>query len=174
MFADESGFMLQPLRRRTWAPRGETPLQYAWDRHDRLSVISALSLSPRQHRIGLYFRVCSHNIQAPDFKAFVLDVHRQLRRKIILICDRYSVHRKAVRQLKDEGHDWLTVEWLPGYAPDLNPVEAIWNHTKYSDLANFIPNDIDHLFDSVADSLDDQCFNASLKRSFFRSAQLDL
>lgn len=166
--------MLQPLRRRTWAPRGETPIQYTWDRHDRLSVISALSLSPRQHRIGLYFQLYSHNVRAPDFKAFLLDVHRQLRRKIILICDRYSVHRKAVRELIEGGHDWLTVEWLPGYAPDLNPVEAVWNHTKYADLANFVAADIDHLFDNVVESLDDQYFNDTLKHSFFRSAQLDL
>ena len=41
VFLDESGFMLQPLLRRTWAPQGETPLSHAWDRHDRLSVISA-------------------------------------------------------------------------------------------------------------------------------------
>ena len=39
VFLDESGFMLQPLRRRTWAPRGQTPVQYAWDRHDRFSVL---------------------------------------------------------------------------------------------------------------------------------------
>ncbi len=44
---DESGFMLQPVVRRTWAPRGETPVHRSWDRHDRLSVISAITVSPR-------------------------------------------------------------------------------------------------------------------------------
>src|SRR5438876_11189377 len=39
--------------------------------------------------------------------------------------------------------------WLPGYAPDLNPVEAIWSHTKYSDLANYVHQDADHLLDAV-------------------------
>ena len=55
VFLDETGFMLQPLNRRTWAPRGETPVQYAWDRRDRLSVIGALTLSPVRQRIGFYF-----------------------------------------------------------------------------------------------------------------------
>ena len=39
----------------------------------------------------------------------------------------------------------MHVEWLPGYAPELNPSEQIWNHDKYTDLANFVPDDIQHL-----------------------------
>ena len=52
VFIDESGFRLQPVNRRTWVPRGETPVQRAWDRYDRLSVIDAVSLSPTRRRIG--------------------------------------------------------------------------------------------------------------------------
>ena len=37
---------------------------------------------------------------------------------------------------------WLHVEWLPAYAPDLNPVEAMWSCTKYGDLANYTPDDL--------------------------------
>jgi hypothetical protein len=71
VFLDESGFMLQPLRRRTWAPRGQTPIQNAWDRHDRLSVLGALSLAPWALRIGLYFGLYDHNITAADVVKFV-------------------------------------------------------------------------------------------------------
>jgi hypothetical protein len=42
VFLDESGFMLQPLARRSWAPRGQTPVIRCWDRRDRLSVIAAI------------------------------------------------------------------------------------------------------------------------------------
>jgi len=45
----------------------------------------------------------------------------------------------------DGGIDWFEVERLPGYAPDLNPVEMIWDHTKYADLANFFPENLQHL-----------------------------
>lgn len=62
VFVDESGFMLQPTVQRTWAPRGQTPLHKSWDRRDRLSVLSALTLAPRRKRLGLYFDIHTHNI----------------------------------------------------------------------------------------------------------------
>jgi hypothetical protein len=59
---DESGFMLQPVVRRTWAPQGQTPIQYSWDWHDRLSVITAITLAPIYCRLGVYFQIHDHNI----------------------------------------------------------------------------------------------------------------
>jgi transposase len=170
VFLDESGFMLQPLRRRTWAPRGQTPLQFAWDRHDRFSVLGALSLAPWALRIGLYFRVFDHNVTAVDVMEFVKQLHRQLRRRLILVWDRWSVHRSAARQLTQ--YDWLQVEYLPAYAPELNPVEQVWNHTKYGDLANFVPADADDLRQSIFDSLARQRADPRLKYSCFRHAEL--
>ena len=165
--------MLQPLNRRTWAPSGKTPIQYAWDRHDRLSVIAALLLRPRSGRLSLHFSVCDHNVKTPDFLAFVLELRRMTRRSIILVCDRLNVHRSAVRQLQEAGADWLSVEWLPPYAPDLNPVEAVWNQAKYSDLANRIPDDVFQLCDLVGQSLNDQHFHPPLLKSHLRRAKLE-
>jgi transposase len=162
------------LNRRTWAPRGQTPIQYAWDRHDRLSVIAALLYRPRTSRLSLSFAIHDHNVTALDFIAFVRQLRRETRRPILLVCDRLNVHRSAVRQLHEQGADWLTVEWLPPYAPDLNPVEAVWNHTKYADLPNCVPEDACELYDLVADSLNDQHFRSPLLRSFFRRAKLKL
>ena len=170
MFLDESGFLLQPLRRRTWAPRGVTPIHYAWDRHDRWSVIGALSLAPWALRIGVYFRLYDHNIVTEDVVEFVKHVHRQLGRKMILVWDRWNVHRSAAKQLVR--YPWLQIEWLPAYAPELNPVESMWNHTKYSDLANFIPDDACHLHQAIRNALSDQRHNAYLKHSYFRHADL--
>jgi len=174
VFVDESGFLLQPLVRRTWAPRGQTPIHYSWDRHDRLSVIAALTLSPEQRRIGLYFQVLDRNVRAPQAMSFLREVHRQLRRDLIVIWDRSSVHRSAAKQLLSADHPWLEVEWLPPYAPDLNPVEAVWSHNKYSDLANFLPDDKQHLEDQVVESLRQQYHDQPLKRSFFQAAELKL
>jgi transposase len=170
VFLDESGFMLQPLRRRTWAPRGHTPVQYAWDRHDRFSVLGALSLAPWALRIGLYFQLFDHNVTAADVVEFIKQLHRQLGRRLVLVWDRWSVHRSAARQLAS--YDWLQVEYLPAYAPELNPVEAVWNHTKYGDLANFVPADTEHLRESIVDSLNHQRADARLKYSCLRQAQL--
>jgi transposase len=171
---DESGFMLQPVVRRTWAPKGHTPIQYSWDRHDRLSAIAALTLAPQRRRLGLYFQLQQDNIRFDDVMAFLHLVHRHLRRKFILVLDRYSVHRKAVRLLQEAGVDWFEVEWLPGYAPDLNPVEMVWNHTKYGDLANFIPENIHHLELAVTTSIAETRRVSWLKQAFFAHAGLDL
>ena len=162
--------MLQPLRRRTWAPRGQTPVQYAWDRHDRFSVLGALSLAPWALRIGLYFQLFDHNITAAEVVEFVKQLHRQLGRQLILVWDRWSVHRSAARQLAR--YNWLQLEYLPAYAPELNPVEAVWNHTKYGDLANFVPATADNLRHSIIDSLTHQRSDSRLKYSCFRYAQL--
>lgn len=166
--------MLQPFRGWTWAPSGETPIQHAWDRRDRLSAMAALSLSPCRVHIGLYYHLQRGNIHAQDATEFLRRVHHDLRRAIILVVDRYSVHRSAIRQLREARTSWLRVEWLPPYAPDLNPVEAVWNHTKCTDLANFIPNSLDDLEAAVMDSLTTQAANPSLKRSYFDFAGLTI
>ena len=165
--------MLQPVVRRTWAPKGRTPIQYSWDRHDRLSALAALTLAPYRRRLGLYFQLHHHHIRFDDVMAFLHWVHRHLRRKFILVLDRYSVHRKAVRLLQEAGVDWFEVAWLPAYAPDLNPVEMIWNHCKYDDRANFIPEDIAHLEQAVTTSIHATRRMSGLKRSFFAYAGLE-
>jgi transposase len=171
---DESGFMLQPVVRRTWAPKGKTPIQYSWDRHDRLSVIAGITVAPHRRRLGLYFQIYDHNVRFKEVIDFLHLVHRHLRRKLIVVMDRYTAHRKAVRLLREAGVDWLEVEWLPAYAPELNPSEMIWNHTKYADLANFIPDDLGALRQAVDTSIADMRKNSDLIRSFFKYAELDL
>lgn len=166
--------MLQPVVRRTWAPRGQTPVLDCWDRHDRLSVVSALTVSPQRRRLGLYFDIFDHNITADDFEIFVAGLLRRTRRSITLVLDRWQVHRAGVRRLETRFGRRIRIEWLPPYAPELNPVEHVWGHTKHSDLANYIPRDVLELGRSVNDSLRKKRGNQSLLRSFFHAAQLRL
>ena len=134
----------------------------------------ALSLSPCHRHIGLYHHLQRGNIHGPDATAFLRTLHHHLQRKLVLVVDRYSVHRSAIRTLREARTRWLRVEWLPPYAPDLDPVEAVWNHTKCVDLANFVPYDLDELHDPVIDSLEEQAANPTLKRSYFEFAELDI
>ena len=167
--------MLQPVVRRTWAPRGQTPIQWQWERHDRLSVISAITLAPRRRRLGLYGEIRRKNICGEDVVAFLRDVRRHLRQRITLILDRWSVHKgRTVREYLQRYAAEIQIEWLPGYAPDLNPAEQVWNHSKYSDLANFSPADCDQLERHVEFSMRKQRVQSSLLRSFFKTAELPL
>ncbi len=68
----------------------------------------------------------------------------------------------------------LLVEWLATYAWDLNPVEPVWSHTKYADLANYIPDDVEDLACEVMDSLEQAGTRQQLLRSFFDHAELKL
>ena len=166
--------MLQPLVRRTWAPKGCTPIQYSWDRRDRLSVISAITVSPQRRRLGLYFAIAQHNIRAPDVEAFVAEMLKHLPAGLILVLDRWQVHRSAARQLLERFRRRLQIEWLPAYAPQLNPDEQVWTQTKYRDLANFLPQDVTDLGQAVHQSLCRTRSQQSLLRSFFHHAELTL
>jgi len=164
--------MLQPVRRRTWSPRGKTPIQYSWDRHDRLSVVSAITVSPVRHHLRLFFEIHSRNIRFEEVLAFLKALHAQIGGKFILVLDRYNPHRKAVRLLTQKHSDWIDTEWLPAYAPELNPVEQVWNRTKYVELPNFIPQDVEHLHGEVAKSINRQSGNHLLLCSYFRYTKL--
>jgi len=172
VFVDESGFMLQPTVRRTWAPVGQTPIHHSWDRHDRLSAISAITVSPKRRRLGLYFDILDHNVKTDDFEAFVVRLLRRLSRPIILVMDRLQVHRAAARHLEARFGRRIGIEWLPAYAPDLNPDEQVWNRAKYTDLANFLPDDVNELGHAMAASFRRTRSQQRLLRSFFKHAEL--
>jgi len=166
--------MLQPLVRRTWAPEGQTPIHYSWDRRDRLSVISAITVSPQRRRLGLYFDIFDHNIVTDDFELFVESLLGRLQRRLILVMDRWSVHRSAAKRLVRRFPCRVQIEWLPAYAPELNPDEQVWTRAKYVDLANYIPADIDELGRAVRRSIRRTGSQQSLLRSFFKHAKLKL
>ncbi len=105
---------------------------------------------------------------------FVCEVHGHLRRTIILVWDRLPAHRSAARRLLQEGASWLQVEWLPPYAPDLDPVEDVWNQSKYGALANVIPEDIQALHSELDHVLDTFRHEPNRLHSFFDAAHLIL
>ena len=113
---------------------------YSWYRHDRLSVIAGLTLSARSGRIGLYFAIHKTNVTAEEVEMFLRQMQPSLGHKLIVVMDRWAVHRKAAKGLCAD--KWFWIEYLPPYAPDLNPVEHVWNHTKHGGLASCVPEDL--------------------------------
>jgi transposase len=149
-------------------------VQRCWDRYDRLSVLGAITMSPQRKRLDARFNVWHENICTRHVVQFIKQLRQELRRPLVVILDRLAAHRSAARQLQSAGYSDIRFEWLPAYAPDLNPVEALWSHTKYSDLANFLPQDEHDLRRSVCQSIEAQRRQKHLLRSFFHAAELKL
>ena len=144
IFQDESGISQQPSVRRTWAPRGETPtLIYSFN-WKKMSVAVALAYRWDGKRCRLFFRTQAGSYNSESLVAFLKDLHRHLRgQKAILLWDGLPAHHS--RMMNDYLHsqrDWLRVERLPGYAPDLNPVESLWGNIKGQELANRCAEDL--------------------------------
>ncbi|MBL8829991.1 MAG: transposase [Planctomycetaceae bacterium] len=85
-----------------------------------------------------------------------------------------GVDISSVKRLQAEGVSGLEFAWLPAYAPELNPVESLWGWSKYSDLANHVPDDTPRLPAVVRRSLGKPRRRPQLKRSFFHAAKLTL
>lgn len=139
-----------------------------------MSVIGALSCSPRKQRIGLSFQLHDRNVRTDEVVQFLRELRRQLRRPLIVVWDRWRVHRAAAKRLQQEAPGQFLFEWLPAYAPELNPVEAMWSYSKHCALANFVPDDVHELEDAVVDTICEQATDSRLKRSYFLTAKLNL
>ena len=130
-----------PTVRKTWAPRGQTPVLHAWFRHDRLSVISAVSVSPRRRHLGLSFHLQATNLRVADVCAFLRHLLRHLRGPVLVLWDGGRIHRGRALDRLQARCPRLRVERLPAYAPDLNPDEGVWTLAKRG-LANGRPDDL--------------------------------
>ena len=144
VFIDESGFLLIPNVKRTWAPRGQTPTVRYCFKHNKISAINALVVSPRRKRIALYLQFRKRSFKGPDVKRFLQHLLKQVHGPIILLWDRGRIHRDHTVKAWCENHPRLQVEEFPGYAPELNPAEYVWCQAD-SALANSTPEDLDEL-----------------------------
>jgi transposase len=174
VFLDESGFMLTPTVRRTWAPQGDTPLLKCWDRRDRLSAISCITVSPHQARLNFYFTLLPDNttVKAPDIVAFL----RQLKKALgpyTVIWDRSNTHSRS-RLVKAylAKHPEIVAEDFPSYAPEANPDEGVWGWTKYGRLANLAAANTVELRQRIHEEFAVLKTNRHLLDSFVQEADL--
>jgi hypothetical protein len=70
-FVDESGFLLIPTVRKTWAPRGMTPVCRHPFRREKVSAISAVTVSPQKKRVGRSFCLQETNFRCIDVATFL-------------------------------------------------------------------------------------------------------
>jgi transposase len=175
IFLDEAGFMLTPTVRRTLAPRGKTPILDAFQRHDRISAISCVTLSPDAEFPGLHFELlpAGLNATAEDIVAFLKQLKQELPGPWTVVWDRHNIHSRArLVQAWLAGQNDVVLEDLPGYAPALNPDEMVWSWLKYGRLANLTPKDVTELRDHLITELDWAAFDGELVAGFFNHAHL--
>jgi transposase len=175
IFLDEAGFMLTPTVRRTLAPKGKTPILDAYQRHDRISAISCVTVSPNEEHPGLYFELmpAGLNVTAEDVVAFLRELRRELPGPWTVVWDRHNIHsRSRLVQAWLATQNDVVLEDLPGYAPALNPDEMVWSWLKYGRLANLTPKDVAELRDHLVNELEWAAFDGELVAGFFNHAHL--
>ena len=167
---------MAPLVRRTWAPRGATPILYQKTRsYRKVSSIAALTLPPQNQRVGLYFSLRTDaNITTPHVLRFLRALLRQLQRPMIIIWDRLQAHRSVAVRLWLQKHPAIRTEFFPPYAPELNPVEPLWGYLKGNPLANWAPQDLRELAVATRYHTGQLRKKKSLLLSFLRATPLFL
>lgn len=170
VFIDESGLSERPTRVRTWAPRGETPvLQYSFN-WKQLSVIAGVSVWQ------FYFRLFEGSIRGPQLVLFLKALRQQIKGKLLIIWDGLKAHRsRLVRDYVEQQAGDVQLEYLPAYAPELNPVEYIWGYLKQREMANFCAQRLSEVSDYARRRLRSmQRRNTTLVSAFWKQAELPL
>ena len=133
VWGDQSGFYLLPHHVRTWARHGQTPVLQVPLTRDHRSAIAALTAD---HRLLMQTQPQAYH--STDVVRFLRLLLRKIPGKLLIIWDGAPIHRgQPIKDFLARGAaKRLHLEQLPGYAPDLNPVEGIWNYLKCRELGN--------------------------------------
>ena len=127
-FVDESGFYPLPTVVRTYAPRGQTPVLREWCTRDHLSMIAAVSAQGQLHS-----QMHERAFDAMAVTEFLRHLLRVIAGPVLVIWDGAPIHRSKIVKafLQEQAAGRLELEPLPGYAPDLNPLDCgVWHWLK--------------------------------------------
>jgi transposase len=173
-FQDESGVSQRPPVRRTWAPKGETPILIHAFNWKKMSICAALGYRWDGQRSRLFFHTRDGSYNTASLIQFLEDLKRELRgQKAVLVWDGLPAHKsREMTSYLGQQRDWLVVERLPGYAPDLNPVETLWGNIKGQELANRCAEDLGDVHQAVKGGMARVRRSRRLPFSFLKHAGL--
>ncbi len=164
-FLDEAGVRSDPVLGRTWAPRGQTPTVATSGQRQAVNAISAVNA-----RGEFWYEVFTGRFNAPAFIIFLRHFLRGRRYPVMLVVDGHPSHRaKVVAQFVHALRGRLELHFLPGYAPELNPDEFVWNHLKHHGVSKKPLRQDESLRARVEDDLAVIKSRPALVRSFFRA-----
>ena len=142
VFIDEAGFYLLAATVLTYAPKGQTPILSVPLTWDHLSVIAAITPTGK-----LYVDVQDKAFKGEHIVPFLNHLLRHITGKLLIIWDGLPAHRgQAIKDfLRAGAARRIHLERLPGYAPDLNPTEGLWQYLKYVEMKNLCCHTLDEL-----------------------------
>jgi transposase len=164
MFWDESGFRADAVHGKTWAKKGQTPVINRPGQRQSISAASAIGAK------GAFWFVTYEGALTGELFVDLLKklMHRR-KKPVRLVVDGLPAHKKAiVKEYVASTAGKLTLHFLPGYAPDLNPDELVWSHTKRTGVARSPLRAGENLQCRVDGQLQAIADDANLVRSFFR------
>lgn len=166
VFIDESGLSERPTRVRTWSPRGQTPvLQYSFS-WKQLSVIAGIT------RWRFYFRFFPGAIRSPQIVEFLKVLRQHLPGPLLIVWDGLRAHKSRLVRDYIEGDGAIQLEFLPAYAPELNPTEYIWGYLKTREIANLCARHIHTVHDLASRRLRSMQRRPALVHAFWKQAEL--
>ena len=112
-----------------------------------ISVCAALGFRWDGCYYRLFFQIREGSYNSESLIVFLEDLRRHLRgKKAILVWDGLPAHKsKVMKEFLVSQRSWLREERLPGYAPDLNPVETLWGNVKGQEMANKCSQNLDEV-----------------------------
>lgn len=177
LLMDESGLLMAPLLRRSWALRGHPPeSKYKAGHREKVSVAAALWLPPERDQLHVAYQTLVNgyftNVEVAEFLSGAV---KGLPGSVIALWDGGTMHKGGpIRELVEESQGRLDIEPMPAHAPKLMPVEFLWRWLKYGRLCNFAPLDARQLNEAVIRELDAIWDNQVLLASFFHQSRLPL
>lgn len=165
-FADEAGVRSDAHCGTTWAPKGQTPIVSTTGARFGLNVISAVN-----RRGAMRFMCVDSRVNADVFIEFLGRLVKSAGHPVFLIVDGHPTHKAAkTRRFVESLKGKLRLFFLPGYSPDLNPDELVWNNLKNQGTGNKVIAGPDHLKKLVGGHLRSMQKNAEIIRSFYQMA----
>ncbi len=162
-FWDESGFRADTVHGRTWGVRGVTPVVARPGQRQSISAASAVNAKG-----GFWYCTYEGGLTAELFVRLLRKMMRGRVKPVHLVVDGLPAHKtKLVKDYVQSTAGRLTLHFLPGYAPELNPDELLWSHVKRTGVARTPLRSGERLRDKVEAQLARIKRAPSLVRSFF-------
>jgi transposase len=164
-FWDESGFRADTVHGKTWGVRGQTPVVERPGQRQSISAASAVNANG-----AFWFCTYEGALHAELFIDLLKRMMRHRKRPVHLVIDGLPAHKKAcVREYVESTNGKLTLHFLPGYAPDLNPDELVWSHVKRTGVARRPLRKGEKLKEKIIAQLSEIKKQPKLVRSFFNA-----